>query len=111
MEYCDKCGSVMFPKKEDGEKYLVCRNCGEKKKLKGEEFKVTKKHEGEDEEIIIIDEETKKEGDTLPVTEKKCPECGHDKAAWWTQLTRSGDEAPTRFYKCKKCGHKWREYS
>lgn len=111
MEYCEECGSLMSPQKEEGEKILVCRNCGNQKKFEGDDFKVSKKHEKENENVVVMDEESKDEADTLPVTEKTCPECGHGKAAWWTQQTRSGDEAPTRFYKCKKCGHKWRQYS
>lgn len=110
MEYCENCNSLMSPQKEGDEKYLVCRNCGKKVKLGDEEFKVKKKHGEREEDIVVIDEKARKEADALPVTEKTCPECGHEKAAWWTQQTRSGDEAPTRFYKCKKCGHRWREY-
>lgn len=101
----------MSPKKVDGKKYLVCRNCGNKVKVKDKDFKVSKKHENEGENVVVIDEKSKEAADTLPITEKTCPECGHEKAAWWTQQTRSGDEAMTRFYECKKCGHKWREYS
>lgn len=111
MKYCEECNSLMSPKKEDGEKYLVCRNCGNRVKMEDEDYKVGKKHKDESEEIVVMDEKSREEADMLPVTEKKCPECGHEKAGWWTQQMRSGDEAPTRFYKCKKCGHKWREYS
>lgn len=99
----------MKPKKEGKRKYLVCRNCDNKKALKTEGYKVGKKREEEQSsDIVVMNEEQKDE--SLPVTEKNCPECGHGKAAWWSQQTRSGDEAPTRFFKCKKCGNKWREY-
>ncbi len=101
----------MSPKKEGKEKYLICRGCGAKEKTSGKNFKVSKNHDKEGEGIVVMDEKSKKEADSLPVAEKNCPECGHEKAGWWTQQTRSGDEAPTRFYKCKKCGHRWREYS
>ncbi len=111
MEYCEDCDSVMSPQKVNGKEVLVCRNCGKKKNTSGEEFKVSKKHENSDEDVVVIDEKSRKEVDALPVAEKKCPECGHEKAGWWTQQTRSADEAPTRFYKCKECGHRWREYS
>ncbi|PWB85162.1 transcription factor S-II (TFIIS) [Methanobrevibacter woesei] len=47
---------------------------------------------------------------THPTTTITCPECGHNKAAWWLQQTRSADEAPTRFFQCLKCKHTWREY-
>lgn len=111
MKYCKKCGSLLYPKKEDRQKYLVCRNCGNKVKLKDGDFKMSKKHRNKSNKVVVIDEKTKEEVEALPIIEKKCPECGHRKAAWWTQQTRSGDEAPTRFYKCKNCGHKWREYN
>lgn len=111
MEYCDECNSLMVPKKEGDESCLVCRNCGNKKKANDDDFKVSKKQEKDPKgKVVVMDEETRKNSDSLPVTEKQCPECGHDKAGWWTQQTRSGDEAPTRFYICKECGHKWREY-
>ncbi len=111
MEYCDECNSIMSPKKDNGEKHLVCRNCGNEKNVSDDDFKVGKNHEEEGENVVVMDEKSKEDADALPVAEKKCPECGHEKAGWWTQQTRSGDEAPTRFYKCKKCGHRWREYS
>ncbi len=111
MEYCDECSSVMSPKKEGGKKYLICRKCGAKKRASSEDFTVSKKHKKEGDDIVVMDEKSMSDADALPVAEKSCPECGHDKAGWWTQQTRSGDEAPTRFYRCKKCGHRWREYS
>jgi len=111
MEYCDECDTIMSPKKDGGKKYLVCRGCGKKKDVSGDDFKVSKKHDDEGDSVVVMDEKSKESADTLPVVEKKCPECGHNKAGWWTQQTRSGDEAPTRFYKCKKCDNRWREYS
>ena len=48
--------------------------------------------------------------ETLPITEAKCPRCGHTKAYYWTVQTRAADEAATKFFKCQKCEHTWREY-
>lgn len=45
----------------------------------------------------------------LPTTDATCPECGHDKAYWYMQQTRSADESETRFFVCVECDHKWRE--
>ena len=47
---------------------------------------------------------------TRPTTNVICPKCGHGKAEWWLQQTRSADEAETRFFKCLKCRYTWREY-
>ncbi len=105
MEFCDKCGSILIPKKTKTGVIFVCRNCGKEYK-KGNEIKITEKIVKEDKIKIIDDKE-----DKLPVTENLCPECGNKEAFWWMQQTRSIDEPPTRFYKCTKCGHTWREYS
>ncbi|MFP4045731.1 MAG: transcription factor S [Candidatus Aenigmatarchaeota archaeon] len=111
MKYCDECNSLMAPKKDGDEKYLICRSCGHKEKIGDEDFKVSKKHKKDPKDQVVVVDEENREENNLPVTERKCPECGHNKAAWWTQQTRASDEPATRFYKCKKCGHKWREYS
>ena len=105
MEFCDKCGSILMPKKTKTGTVFVCRNCG-KKSNKGNEIKITEKIVKED-KIKIVDSKE----DELPTTENICPECGNKEAFWWMQQTRSIDEPPTRFYKCTKCGHTWREYS
>ena len=105
MEFCDKCGGILMPKKTKTGTVYVCRSCGKEYK-KGNEIKITEKIVREN-RIKIID--TKE--DELPITENLCPKCGNKEAFWWMQQTRSIDEPPTRFYKCTKCGHTWREYS
>uniref|UniRef100_A0A914EPR8 DNA-directed RNA polymerase subunit n=1 Tax=Acrobeloides nanus TaxID=290746 RepID=A0A914EPR8_9BILA len=40
-----------------------------------------------------------------------CPKCGHGKATYSTQQTRSADEGQTVFYTCTKCKQKSIEYS
>jgi len=105
MEFCDKCGSILMPKKTKTGTVFVCRNCG-KISNKGNEIKITEKIVKEN-KIRIVDNKE----DELPITENLCPECGNKEAFWWVQQTRSIDEPPTRFYKCTKCGHTWREYS
>lgn len=44
-----------------------------------------------------------------PTTSVRCPQCGHDRAAYQLQQTRAADEAPTRLYTCIGCSHRWRE--
>ncbi|MFC7231700.1 transcription factor S [Saliphagus sp. GCM10025308] len=101
MEFCDECGSMM--KADDG--YWVCGNdeCGAKKpKGNSDEYVVTEDQEAT--EVIESSDET-----SLPKTEARCPECGHDQAYWYLQQTRSADESETRFFICAECEYKWRE--
>lgn len=108
MEFCSKCNSLMIPKKENDKVFLVCRNCGTKKKSKSSQGIRLKEKVKKDpmEDVVVAD----KEVTALPKTKKICPKCGNNEAYWWTQQTRSGDEPPTRFYQCTNCEHNWREY-
>jgi len=103
--FCPKCGSLLVPKKEDNKKLLGC-SCGYKNADLGGAKIVenlrTKK------EIPIIDRE---DNDLLPLTDAKCPKCGHEKAFYWMIQTRASDEPETKFLKCEKCKHTWRDYS
>jgi transcription factor S len=105
MIFCDKCGSIMVPKKEKDKKIMICSSCNfidknsESKKLK-ETIPQSKEID-----ILLPDEEK-----TLPEIEIECQNCKFNKAVYWLVQTRSGDEAETKFYKCLKCKHTWREY-
>jgi DNA-directed RNA polymerase subunit M len=44
-----------------------------------------------------------------PTTKARCPECGHDRAAYEMKQIRAADESETRFFTCTECDHKWRE--
>lgn len=103
MEFCPKCGAMMLP---NGDKFQ-CK-CGHTKDLSKDEvnqYAVTEKIDAKD-TVIMKGEDI----DTLPTTKVTCPKCGHDKAFWWLQQTRSADEAETRFLRCVNCKHTWREY-
>lgn len=109
MEFCEKCKSLMVPKKTEKGIVLVCRRCGHRKYIrKNESFKFSTVSSKKGSEVIVVDKKSQKE--MLPVTTAQCPKCDNTQAVWWTQQTRSGDEPPTRFFKCTKCGHVWREY-
>ncbi len=46
MEFCDKCGSLMKPVKEEKGAFLVCGSCGKKIKLtksKSQSYKLTQR--------------------------------------------------------------------
>ncbi|MEW6592559.1 MAG: transcription factor S [Candidatus Hadarchaeota archaeon] len=108
MQFCKKCGSLMLPKKVDGDVFLTCTSCGHSVKAEGvEEYKMAKKSE-EREEVTVVEEEAPS---TLPTARTKCPKCGNDQAYWWIRQTRSADEPSTRFYRCTKCKKVWREYA
>ncbi len=105
--FCQKCGSLLTPKKEGGKRILAC-TCGFKD-TKVEETRITdiKKDERAVEVIDLDESETK----ALPLIEIKCPKCNHDKAHYWMVQTRASDEPETKFHKCEKCKHVWRDYS
>lgn len=105
MMFCNKCGSIMVPKKDKDKKVLICSSCSYvDKNFENKKLKETINKENE---IDIIDPD---EEQTLPEIEIECPKCKFDKAVYWLVQTRSGDEAETKFYKCLKCKHTWREY-
>ncbi len=104
MEFCPKCGTVMFPQ---GERFH-CKSCGYERKITKElisKYKVSEDVNTK-ESIIFTDDQVK----TLPVTKVECPKCKNREAFWWLQQTRRADESETRFLRCTKCGHTWREY-
>ncbi len=104
MEFCPKCGSIMVPVKKGKQVYLKCPKCGYTRSKAPKSLKLEEKVKHE--KVLVIE----KDETNLPVTEKICPKCGHNKAWWWVQQTRSADEPPTQFFKCTKCGYVWREY-
>ena len=62
MEFCEKCGALMFPKKEEDQKEIVlkCRECGHEKVLKANppykvEYRI--KHSPR-EKIVVVEEES-----------------------------------------------------
>ncbi len=107
MKFCDNCKNLLRVKTEDGERFLYCRNCGNKLKL--EEITISMSSGEDKKNIIVVDES---ENSTFPITQILCPKCNEMRNAEWTmQQTRGGDEPPTRFYQCKTCNWRWREYS
>ena len=103
--FCQKCGSVLLPKKEGSKKVLVC-SCGFKN-TNVEHTKITETLTKKYKEVEVIE---KTDIDTLPKIDAKCDKCGHKKAFYWTVQTRAGDEPETKFLKCEKCGYTWRDY-
>ncbi|MBI2971731.1 MAG: transcription factor S [Candidatus Aenigmarchaeota archaeon] len=99
VEFCD-CGGLLVPARENVRR---CRNCGREVE---KPFDSRLTDETKKTEIVVIEDN---EPD-LPVMEKECPKCHHDKSYYWLIQTRSIDEPPTQFFRCVECRHVWREY-
>lgn len=104
MEFCPKCGSMMFMNHDN---HLIC-SCGyvdtdNNKDISSYIVSSEVKHK---DTIKMIGEDV----DVSPRTEEVCPECGHNIATYKLLQTRSADEAPTRIFTCTKCKHTWRAY-
>jgi len=109
MQFCDKCGALMHPRKVNGRVVLVCTSCGFVKDPSGATMKITERREKDERsEIAVVDPDVAAK--TMPRVKATCPRCGNNEAYWWMVQTRRGDEAPTRFYRCTKCNYTWREY-
>ena len=103
MEFCPECGAMMLP--NDGKVQCKCGYTKDFSKDEVDKYAVSEKVDAKD-TVIMKGEDI----NTLPTTKVTCPKCGHEKASWWLQQTRSADEAETRFLRCMKCKHTWREY-
>ncbi len=106
MEFCEKCGGVLIPRKSEKTTILECRKCGKRRFVKKGNYRFRIASEREERKTVVVEEKV----EVLPRTRIRCPKCEHDEAFWWMQQTRSADEPPTRFFRCAKCGHTWREY-
>ncbi len=106
IEFCVKCGSIMVPVKKGKSSFWKCRGCGKENRKS-----IVKK-------LRIVEEQARTKGvavlekdpTLLPTTVRECDKCGHGRAYWWMQQTRSADEPPTQFFRCEKCKYTWREY-
>lgn len=110
VEFCPECGNMLSKSRDDGGKIELSCRCGyckpyEKTKRKK---KITKYRKKNLIKKTVVIEDTNQQ--TYPTTEVACPECGHMKAEYFQQQTRSADEPPTTFYRCLKCDHRWRAY-
>lgn len=101
MMFCPKCKSIMMPKDEKGKKVMAC-GCGYKSNAE----MIIREKGRKAEEVAVVEHEI----ETLPLTDAKCPKCGHLRAYFWTQQTRSADEPETSFFKCQNCKKMWRSY-
>ena len=109
VDFCPKCDNMLRKRKLEDGIFLVCQ-CGYKEKAASE--RSTKKAMPHQKAALIkktvILEDTNYQEN--PTTDVICPKCGHTKAEYFQQQTRSADEPPTTFFRCLECNHRWREY-
>ena len=104
--FCQKCGSILLPRKEGSKKMLVC-SCGYKSS-NVEQTKITESMSKKEKKVEIVESGAGLK--VLPKTKAECEKCGNKEAYFWTLQTRAGDEPETKFLKCVKCGHTSRDY-
>jgi DNA-directed RNA polymerase subunit M/transcription elongation factor TFIIS len=64
VEFCEKCGALMLPKKKDGKPILKCRECGYEKSVKTPpkykvEYRI--KHSPREKIVVVEESETRRE--------------------------------------------------
>lgn len=112
MQFCEKCGTLLFPVRKGEVTILKCETCGTDSSLQedsSETYKMVHKinHTPRDETIIVSEENRS----LLPTTKMECHKCKKFVVAeYWFLQTRRADEGETRFFRCKECNYTWREY-
>ncbi len=106
IEFCPKCGSIMIPVKKGSSSFLKCRGCGKENRTVSVKKLRIVEEQAHTKGVAVLE----KDPTLLPLTDRECNKCGHSRAYWWLQQTRSADEPPTQFFRCEKCKHTWREY-
>ncbi len=113
VEFCPSCDSVLYPKKKEGKKYLVCKQCGYEKSADGADlsaFTLSETIDHAQDKTLVMDEKYYKEQYGDNVSDRSCPRCG-GKMIHRQQQTRSADEGITHFFICVKCQKMIRLYS
>ena len=112
VQFCEKCGTLLFPAREGSKTILKCEGCGIDYSLQEDSantYKMVHKinHSPRDETIIVSEEDRS----LLPTTKMECPKCKKIVITeYWFLQTRRADEGETRFFRCKECSFTWREY-
>jgi DNA-directed RNA polymerase subunit M len=114
MEFCEKCGSRLLPRKiSSGNQVmlmLVCNKCQYKKPESEEELiRTTGKviEHGPKQFVAVISKEAQL--NTMPTVHIECPRCGNNTANVWLVQTRGSDESSTQFLRCTNCNYTFRE--
>ncbi len=116
MEFCEKCGSRLVPRKINSGNQtmlmLVCNKCQYKKPESEEELIRTNSkiiEHGPKQYVAVISKEAQL--NTMPTVHIECPRCGNNTANVWQVQTRGSDESSTQFLRCTNCNYTFREYT
>ena len=72
MQFCEKCGALMLPKKEGKKIFLKCRECGHERVVrKPPSYKVEYRIKHSPREKIVVVEEETKSGDEMSEDERR----------------------------------------
>lgn len=74
MEFCEKCGALMLPKREEGKKSITlkCRECGHEKTVRSApEYKVEHRIKHTPREKIIVVEEDNRRTEEMSEDERR----------------------------------------
>lgn len=72
MEFCQKCGGMLLPKKVGRARWLICQRCGHRTKLKTPtSYKISEKGKEAKEIAVIVEKKKKKK---TPVVREYEPE-------------------------------------
>lgn len=107
MITCQKCGTLLVPKRSKKNTIFYCRKCGKTYNLNKDITIESKIKTNSVENVIISGGEREKK---LPKAKSICPKCGNEEAFYYIQQTRGADEPPTIFYTCTKCNYSWRSF-
>jgi DNA-directed RNA polymerase subunit M/transcription elongation factor TFIIS len=72
VEFCEKCGALMLPKKKDGKPILQCRECGHERLVKAPpQYKVEYRIKHSPREKIVVVEESDSHRDEMTEDERR----------------------------------------
>ncbi|CAM8973636.1 unnamed protein product [Rhodiola kirilowii] len=107
MEFCPNCANMLRYQMISGRGGFQCLTCPyycyiqPRAKIR-KPVALTKKEM----DIIVSENDGLK---NMPQAEASCPNCHHNRAAFYEQQTRSADEPATLFFTCLQCKHKWNQ--
>nr|MDO8111455.1 transcription factor S [Candidatus Sigynarchaeota archaeon] len=108
VDFCPKCGSILYPKKKDNKKLLFCKMCEFEKepetKAATADFAMPIKIDHSMDKTLIKNEKYYQDVYGSKTSDKSmdCPRCGA-KMVMAVRQTRRADEGPTIFYTCTRC--------
>lgn len=101
LRFCQKCKTLLSPRKRDGKIFLECKDCGFSKEVKKRDLVSKNKiHAPEKRGKGFVKDE-----DIFATYEHECKKCGYNKAQVLDVGIFYSDEDNLILLKCGKCGH------